>query len=62
MSTGRIGRPLGDQMQAIGLQAQDQAIAGAQPEQLTQPGRNHQLTLGGEGKKSIHESDHRPAY
>jgi GMP synthase (glutamine-hydrolysing) len=37
-------------------------IAGAQPEQLAQPGWNHQLALGGEGEQSIHPSIHRPAY
>ena len=49
-------------MEATGLQGQSQAIAGAQAEQLAQPGWNHQLTLGGEGEKSIHWSIHRAAY
>jgi hypothetical protein len=47
---------MGAQPQAIGLEGQLQAIARLQPEQLAQPGGDHQLSLGGEGEERVHSS------
>lgn len=56
LGTGLRGGSLGPQPQAIGLQGQLQSIARLQPQQLAQPGRNHQLPLGGEGEESVHDT------
>jgi hypothetical protein len=62
MGAGGLPGAVGPEEQSIGLQAQLQPITRMQPQELTQPGWDDQLALGGQRQESIQNRLHHRPY